>query len=118
MKAILYNAAKLSHKALTDAYPGHIVIGTRTIRCPVFVERGMRWEGDGGQVQKQTIKVQPACHLLPDSEIVDATTGESRPVRFTHQETGLVYQLSTEDAPRKHPSGYYWSVTGTQVTKV
>lgn len=116
MKAILQQAAKQTLQALIAAYPGHITIGTRTIKCAVFTERGMRWEGDGGQVQKQTLKAQIPCTQLPDSEIVNASNA-TKPVRITHVETGLVYQLDTENAPQKDPHGVYWEINGVQTTK-
>ena len=117
MKALLTQSAKHSLQVLISAHPGHIIIGTRTIKCAVFAERGVKWEGDGGQIQQRLIKAQVPCSALPDSEIVNATTDATRPVQFTHQETGKVYQLSTDNAPLKDPTGTYWHITGTQVTK-
>lgn len=115
--AALQQAEQRHFAAFLAAHPGQITLNNRTLPVGVIPRRGVRFETDGGLIQERMIELVVACALLPDAEIIDATTDATRPVRFTHVQTGRAYTLKTDaSAPQKSPQGVFWTLTGAQTT--
>lgn len=117
MSSALVASEKLHLATLRKHYPCTITLNGRNIPAAFMARRGVKYEQDGGLIQQRTIKILVACALLPASEIIDETTDATRAVRFTHVQTGRIYQLATDSgAPNQSPQGVFWTLTGHQIT--
>jgi hypothetical protein len=117
MSAPLVTSEKLHLASLLKRNPCTITLNGRNLPAAFIARRGVRYENDGGVIQSRTIKIVVASALLPAADIIDATTDATRAVRFTHVETGRVYQLATDaGAPNASPHGVFWTLTGNQIT--
>lgn len=117
MSAALVTSEKLHLATLLQRNPCTILLNNRRLPAAFIARRGVKFENDGGVIQSRTIKIVVACALLPTADLIDATTDSTRAVRFTHVETGRVYQLATDaGAPNESPHSVFWTLTGQQIT--
>lgn len=91
-----------------------LAFAERKVNARIYTRRGAREMLEGGTVQRRALTAMVLCAALPEAELIDATTGDTRARTFTYDD--LTWQL-TPDGVQRSPYGAYWLLRAEQTTR-
>lgn len=106
MTAAALTAAEKRYATNTGIAASLVMDGT-TYDARIVQKRGIKLEHEGGTEQQRTLTAVVLCAALPAAEVIDASSGDTRPRTFTCD--GLTYRITPGGVQRSR-LGIYWSL--------